>query len=103
MAVGFALAQAIALMAPRRIVIGGGVLLIGVEWFDGTSEHSWTTLSSPFPAAAFVSSRPPSGSEVVVHGALSGPRPVDASQHIPRWIGQIRPHGCPDSDEIPIV
>ena len=32
-AIAFALTQAIALIAPRRIVIGGGVSLIGEEWW----------------------------------------------------------------------
>ena len=37
-AFAFALTQAIALLAPRRIVIGGGVSLIGEEnWFDANS------------------------------------------------------------------
>jgi glucokinase len=69
-AVGFALAQAIALMAPRRIVIGGGVSLIGAEWFDGIRRSVDQLVFPPFrggfdivPAAL--------GEAVVVHGALA--------------------------------
>ncbi len=69
-AIGFALAQAIALMAPRRIVIGGGVSLIGAEWFDGIRRFVDRCVFPPFrggfdilPAAL--------GEEVVVHGALA--------------------------------
>jgi glucokinase len=78
--VGFALAQAIALMAPRRIVIGGGVSLIGVEWFDGIRRFVDQYVFPPFrggfdivPAAL--------GEEVVVHGALALAR--DASHTSP--------------------
>lgn len=70
MAIGFALAQAIALMAPRRIVIGGGVSLIGDDWFDGVRRFVDQFVFPPFrggfdivPAAL--------GEEVVVHGALA--------------------------------
>jgi glucokinase len=70
MAVGFALAQSIALLAPRRIVIGGGVSLIGAEWFDGIRRFVDHFVFPPFrdgfdivPAAL--------GEEVVVHGALA--------------------------------
>ncbi len=70
MATGFALAQAIALMAPRRIVIGGGVSLNGEAWFDGVRRFVDQFVFAPFrggfdivPAAL--------GEEVVVHGALA--------------------------------
>jgi glucokinase len=69
-AIGFALAQAIALLAPRRIVIGGGVSLIGDRWFDGIRDAVGRSVFPPFrdsydivPAAL--------GEEVVVHGALA--------------------------------
>ena len=74
-AVAFALAQAITLLAPRRIVIGGGVSLIGeTAWFDPIRRLVDRDVFPPFrghfdivPAAL--------GEEVVVHGALArGPR-----------------------------
>ncbi len=69
-ALGMALAQAITLVAPRRIVIGGGVSLIGENWFAGVRRAVDRYVFSPFrdgydivPAAL--------GEEVVVHGALA--------------------------------
>ena len=70
-AVAFALTQAIALLAPRRIVIGGGVSLIGEKlWFDPIRRLIDHDVFEPFrgqfdivPAAL--------GEEVVVHGALT--------------------------------
>ena len=69
-AIAFALVQAIALVAPRRIVMGGGVSLIGeAEWFDPIRRLVEQEVFPPFrggfeivPAAL--------GEEVVVHGAL---------------------------------
>ena len=78
MATAFALAQAVALMAPRRIVIGGGVSLIGADWFEGIRCFVDQFVFPPFkggfdivPAAL--------GEEVVVHGALALAR--DALTH----------------------
>jgi glucokinase len=70
-ALSFALTQAIALLAPRRIVMGGGVSLIGNQgWFDPIRRLVQQHVFSPFrhgfdivPAAL--------GEEVVVHGALA--------------------------------
>ncbi len=70
-AVAFALTQAIALLAPHRIVIGGGVSLVGHElWLDPIRRLTDQNVFEPFrggydivPAAL--------GEEVVVHGALS--------------------------------
>jgi glucokinase len=70
-AVAFALTQAITLLAPRRIVIGGGVSLVGEElWFDPIRRLIDRDVFEPFrgrfdivPAAL--------GEEVVVHGALA--------------------------------
>ena len=59
----FALTQVIALLAPSRIVIGGGVSLIGERnWFDPIQQNSpTTTCSHPF-ADNTTSSPPPSAS-----------------------------------------
>ena len=59
-AIAFALAQAIALVAPRRIVIGGGVSLIGEPNGSRRSADSSTGSSSRPSAAASTSCRPPS-------------------------------------------
>ena len=75
-AVAFALIQAVALVAPRRIVIGGGVSLIGEEfWFAPIRRLVELGAFPPFrggfdivPAAL--------GEEVVVHGALALARDV---------------------------
>ncbi len=69
-AVAFALTQAIALLAPRRIVMGGGVALIGeAGWLDPIRDLVSRNVFEPFrgyfdivPAAL--------GEEVVVHGAV---------------------------------
>jgi glucokinase len=70
-AVAFALTQAITLLAPRRIAIGGGVSLIGDKlWFDPIRFRVDRVAFGPFrgrfdivPAIL--------GEEVVVHGALA--------------------------------
>jgi glucokinase len=67
----FALTQVIALLAPRRIVIGGGVSLIGEKlWFDPIRNLTDRDVFPPFrghydivPATL--------GESVVVHGALA--------------------------------
>lgn len=69
--VAFALRQAIALLSPRRIILGGGVSLIGEEyWFEPIRGLVAAEVFAPFrgsydivPAAL--------GEEVVVHGALA--------------------------------
>lgn len=75
-AVAFALAQAITLLAPRRVVLGGGVSLVGeAAWFDPIRRLVERDVFAPFlghfdivPAAL--------GEEVVVHGALALARDV---------------------------
>jgi len=67
----FALAQTINLLAPRRIILGGGVSLIGdVLWFNPIRQTTAQLVFSPFrdtydivPAQL--------GEEVVLHGALA--------------------------------
>ncbi len=70
-ALAFALRQAIVLLAPRRIILGGGVSLIGqTHWFEPIRRLVDASVFAPFrgsydivPAAL--------GEEVVVHGALA--------------------------------
>ena len=69
--IAFSLRQTIALLAPRRVILGGGVSLIGeAHWFQPIRELVEAGVFAPFrgsydivPAAL--------GEEVVVHGALA--------------------------------
>jgi glucokinase len=70
-ALAFALVQALALMAPRRIVLGGGVSLMGEElWFEPIRKLVDLAVFPPFRGGFDIV--PASlGEEVVVHGALA--------------------------------
>jgi glucokinase len=69
-AFAFALTQAITLLAPRRIVMGGGVSLIGeATWFEPIRRLVDANVFGPFKGR--IDLVPPAlGEEVVVHGAL---------------------------------
>jgi glucokinase len=68
---GWALAQAITLINPGRIVIGGGVSLIGQElFFEPLREACKAEVFQPFARIAEIVPAA-LGEEVVVHGALA--------------------------------
>jgi glucokinase len=70
-AFAFALTQAIALLAPRRVVIGGGVSLIGDQnWFHPIRRLTDRDVFPPFRGQLDIVSAT-LGEEVVVHGALA--------------------------------
>jgi glucokinase len=70
-AMAFALVQAITLIAPRRIVMGGGVSLIGEEGWLGPIRHLVERdVFLPF-RGGFDITPAALGEEVVVHGALA--------------------------------
>jgi len=70
-AIVFALSQAIALCAPRRIIVGGGVSLIGeTHWYEPIRRLVDRDVFAPFRSSYDV--QPPAlGEEVVVHGAIA--------------------------------
>jgi glucokinase len=68
---GWALAQAITLINPARIVIGGGVSLIGQEqFFEPVREACRAEVFGPFAGIAEIVPAA-LGEEVVIHGALA--------------------------------
>ncbi len=70
-AFSFALAQAIALIAPRRIVIGGGVAQIGErDWFIPIRRLTDRDVFPPFQQRYDIVAAT-LGQDVVVHGALA--------------------------------
>jgi glucokinase len=70
-AFAFALTQVIALIAPRRIVIGGGVSLIGENgWFDPIRQITDRDVFPPFQGRYDIV-HATLGETVVVHGALA--------------------------------
>lgn len=70
-AIGWALAQAITLINPARIVIGGGVSLIGEELFFAPIRRACEQFA--FPPFRGIADIVPAklGEEVVVHGAVA--------------------------------
>jgi glucokinase len=69
-ALAFALCQAVALVAPQRIILGGGVSLIGERlWFEPLRRQVDAQVFPPF-RGAFDIVPAALGEEVVVHGAL---------------------------------
>jgi glucokinase len=78
---GWAIAQAITLFAPRIIVIGGGVSLIGEELFLAPVRAFAETYAFP-PFRGSWSIVPAAlGEEVVVHGALAVAKTLDAEMN----------------------
>jgi len=90
-ALAFALRQAVALIAPQRIILGGGVSLIGERlWFEPLRRLVDAEVFAPFrgsfdivPAAL--------GEEVVVHGALELARDAAIKPTIPGSPPSARP------------
>jgi glucokinase len=70
-ALGWAVAQAVTLLAPERVVIGGGVSLAGEELFFEPLRRSVAGYVFPPLADAFEILPAALGEEVVVHGALA--------------------------------
>ncbi|MCA9024023.1 MAG: ROK family protein [Planctomycetaceae bacterium] len=70
-ALGWAVAQMIALVAPEVVVIGGGVSLMGEELFLNPVREAVGRYVFPPLADACQLTSPQLGEEVVVHGAVS--------------------------------
>jgi glucokinase len=68
---GRVLANAVTLLAPRRVILGGGVSLIGDDlWLDPIRQYVDERVFSPF-RGTFDVVRAELGEDVVVHGALA--------------------------------
>jgi glucokinase len=81
-AIAFTLVQAINLLAPRRIVLGGGVSLIGEEGWIGPIRRLVKRNIFPLFSNSFDIVPAALGEEVVVQGALALAR--DSAESAPR-------------------
>lgn len=70
-ALGWAIAQAITLLAPEVVAVGGGVSLIGESFFFNPLREEVARYVFPPLATSFEISPAQLGEEVVVHGALA--------------------------------
>ncbi len=70
-AVGRALSHAINLLAPQRIVLGGGVSLIGDEWWFDPIRRETDALVFPAFRGGYDIVPAALAEDVVVHGALA--------------------------------
>jgi glucokinase len=68
---GWAIAQLIALVAPEVVVVGGGVSLIGEEWFFAPLRRAVERYVFPPLARSYVVVPAALGEAVVVHGAVA--------------------------------
>ncbi len=91
-ALAFGLAQAITLLAPRRIILGGGVSLIGEDLWIGPIRAELTRWEFESLKGTYDLVASSLGEEVVVHGALALARDLHeggegASDRAPASIG----------------
>jgi len=68
---GWAIAQVVALLAPEVVVVGGGVSLIGNEWFFEPLRRATAKYVFPPLARSYQIVPAQLGEEVVVHGAIA--------------------------------
>jgi glucokinase len=70
-ALGWAIAQVVTLLAPETIVVGGGVSLIGEQWFFAPLREEVARYVFPPLAGSFRLAPAELGELVVVHGAIA--------------------------------